>query len=228
MARLPRLCIPDQAHLLIQKARDDQPVLADDADRDACWAGLREAACALRVAVHAFAVTPSQVRLLVTPPSSAALSLMLQAAGRRFVAAYNRRHGRHGPLWNGRFNATVIDAERYFVECLRFVEAAPVQLRLAERAEQWPWSSAAHHSGRVAVAGLTEHAGYWALGNTPFEREAHYRQLLELPLSEARLAAIERAALRGWALGAPGFLEAMGRVANRRISPLAPGRRKSG
>ena len=224
MARLARLCIAGQLHLVIQTAKGAEPVLGDAVDSDAYLAYLREAATAAGVAIHAFVLLPTEVRLLVTPSNDSALGLMLQTTGRRFVAAYNRRHRRTGTLWDGRFRAAVVDAQPHFVECLRFVESAPVQMGLAEQADQWPWSSAAHHTGRRVVAGLTEHPLLWALGNTPFEREIACERLLQLPLADVRSRFLEGAARQGWVLGASGFAEAMARLAKRRVLPARRGR----
>ncbi|MEQ1805968.1 MAG: transposase [Burkholderiaceae bacterium] len=224
MARMARLCIADQAHLVIQRAFGAETVLADAADNHTYLAHLREAAALARVELHAFALLPTQVRLLVTPRHASALGSMLQAAGRRFVAAYNRRHDRSGRLWDGRFHAAVIDAETHFVECLRFVEAAPVQLGLVQRADEWPWSSAAHHTGLRSIPGLADHPQLWALGNTPFEREAVCERLLRIPLAQARIDALEAAARSGWAAGPPTFADAMARLVKRRVRPGRRGR----
>lgn len=225
MARLPRLSIAHQLHLLIQRAKADQPVLHDAADCDAYLACLRDASVTHGVAVHAFALTPTDVRLLVTPATDTALGALLQAIGRRFVNPYNRRHGRSGPLWDGRFRATVVEPETCFVDCLRFVETAPVRMGLVESAESWPWSSAAHHAGARRVPGLSEHPQFWRIGNTPFEREAVYRQLLALPLDAAPARRLENAALRGWALGSAAFIDSVSALAKRRLVPLPRGRR---
>jgi putative transposase len=224
MARLARLCIAGLPHLVIQRSRAGEPVLAEARDSHAYLACLREAAATARIALHAFALMPTQVRLLVTPTDAAALGSMMQAAGRRFVGPYNRRHARSGPLWVGRFHATVIEPAQHFVECLRFVESAPVQFGLLEQADAWQWSSAAHHTGRSVVAGLTEQPAWWALGNTPFEREMAYARLLETPLSEVRCRAIEGAALQGWVTGSAGFAQEIAGRATRRVLPSPRGR----
>ncbi len=224
MARLARLCIAGQAHLVIQRAHGAEAVLADAADSQTYLAHLRDAAARARVDLHAFALLPTQVRMLVTPRHAAALGTLLQAAGRRFVSAYNRRHQRSGGLWDGRFHAAVIDADAHFIECLRFVEAAPVQLGLVERADEWPWSSAAHHTGHRAIAGLADHPQLWALGNTPFEREVACERLLRVPLAQARVDVLEGAARRGWAVGSPTFADAMAQLSKRRVRPAKRGR----
>ena len=200
-------------------------MLADALDCDAYLVSLREAAGAEHVAVHAYALLPTQVCLLVTPQDATALSAMQQAIGRRFVSAYNRRHRLSGPLWQGRFGAAVVETDAYFLACLRFVELAPVRAGLVERAEDWPWSSAAHHCGRRRSPGIAEHRAYWATGNTPFEREIAHAQLLEKPFDPSINERLANAALHGWALGSAAFIEAMGGLAMRRLAPLPRGRR---
>ena len=58
----------------------------------------------------------------------------MQAVGRRYVAHFNRRYARRGTLWEGRYRATVIEGERYFLLASRVVEMAPVRAQLAARA----------------------------------------------------------------------------------------------
>jgi hypothetical protein len=41
-------------------------------------------------------------------------------------------------------------------------------------AEDYPWSSYCHHAGIRPDGLMTDHAKVWALGNTPFQREAAY------------------------------------------------------
>ena len=56
--------------------------------------------------------------------------------------------------------------------------------------EGYPWSSNRHHRGLVSDSLVTPHGLYWALGNTPFDREAAYRRLFEdaPKVDEVRLA----------------------------------------
>src|SRR5437764_337892 len=113
MARLPRLAIAGLPHLVIQRGHNGQIVFADAVDRASYRAALREAAGKAGVAIHAYALLDAQVRMLVTPESPQALSSLMQSVGRRYTAGFNRRHGRSGTLWDGRFRATVIDAPTY-------------------------------------------------------------------------------------------------------------------
>jgi putative transposase len=43
------------------------------------------------------------------------------------VQYFNYRYKRTGTLWEGRYRATVIDAEAYQFECMRYIELNPVR-----------------------------------------------------------------------------------------------------
>jgi putative transposase len=224
MARLPRLGVPNQLHLVVHRSPDGQPVLGDSKDLDIYQDCIRDAFVRDGISLHAFSVTPTQVWLLATPHTEAVLGVALQAVGRSFVAGFNRRHGRTGPLWGGRFRSAVVEAEPCFVDCLRFVDAAPVRQGLVERAEDWPWSTAAHHAGLRRVAGVRDHPQWLRLGNTPFERDAAYRTLLDLPLDPNLAQGMERAAWFGWAYGTSQFVEQLAGQLTRRVVPRRRGR----
>ena len=226
MARLPRLSVPDQLHLILLRVRGDRAAFADPEAYAAYLEFLRAESAAAGVAIHAFALTPMRVWILATPPTTTALGAMVQAVGRRFVPRFNRRHGTHGGFWQGRFGAAVVDTGECFLDCLRFIETEPVRGGLVERAQDWPWSSAAHHCGLHSETCLTEHPYYWALGNTPFEREARVKELLATVLPDARRRDIEAAAAHGWALGSAEFIEKMASISTRRLRPLPRGRRR--
>jgi putative transposase len=224
MARLPRLTIAGQLHLLVQRGHGAAPVFGTDDDFAAYRRALAATAPHHGVAIHAYALTPSQVLVLATPADAFGLSRLWQALGRRFGADYNRRHGRSGVLWEGRFRTTVVDAHAHFLDCCRFVEWAPVRAQLAGSPQEYPWSSAAHHAGGQSDAVITEHPRYWALGNTPFEREARYRALLEQPLSAAMEQRLAQASAKGWAVGDPTFVDSLRGLTERRLCPLRRGR----
>jgi putative transposase len=222
MARLPRLCIPGELHLVVQRGHNRQPVFQDEVDRNAYLQALRDAAAEHRLSLHAYALLETEVQLLGTPQDANSLSRTMQAVGRRYVAAFNRRHGRAGTLWEGRFRAAVIESERYFLPALILVETAAVQAGLAAEAEAWPWSSAAHHLGARRDPLITDHPLYWRLGNTPFDREAAYRRALESGVPSADGRALQDASTKSWALGSPAFLRRLGGMTDR---PLVERRR---
>jgi len=220
VARLPRLAVAGQAHLALLQGHSAQPVFADDDDHRQFLAALRESALQQRVAVHAYALLSSQVLLLLTPGTAPGLGALMQGLGRRYGAAFNRRHGRSGSLWAGRFRTAVVQAGPALLEALLFVDlqghaaGAPVQ----------PWSSLGHHLGERQDGLITDSSAWWALGNTPFEREAAYRRCVADGLPAERAAALADAVHKGWAVGDAGFLAALAQQADRPVQPRPRGR----
>lgn len=223
MARLPRLAISGQVHQLAQLGHAGQPVFVDDADRHAYLAAMAESATGESVAIHAYALLPSEVWLVATPSKAENLGRFMQALGRRYVAGFNRRHRRAGTVWAGRYRAAVVDP-RHVLDCLVYTESLPETRGLVAAAAGWPWSSARHHLGLERSKVVTEHPALWALGNTPFDREMRYRSLLEAGLPVGRAAAVSSAALKGWALGSDAFLAALAKQTERALAPRARGR----
>ena len=222
MARLPRLVLPGELHLVLHRGQSGDGVFRDDADRSGYLAALRDGLADQSVDLHAYALLGNGVRLLLTPKAAGGLGGLMQFIGRRFVPAFNRKYARRGTPWEGRFRSTVVESPRYFAPCLRFVEWAPAASTLAHDAEEW--SSRPHHLGSRVDPLITEHAAFFALGNTPFEREAAYRRYGEQSADSGELAGILHAAMHGWALGTAAFVDALGARAGRRVQPAAPGR----
>jgi len=228
VARAPRLALAGELHYLVQRGHNRQSVFADDRDRETYLSMLRDAAVQYGVAIHAYALLPTEVRLLATPVASESLSRLMQSLGRRYVAAHNHRHGRSGTLWSGRFRAGVIDGANFGAEAMVHVESTPVQAGLVASAGEWPWSSAAHHLGRRRDALIAEHPAYWALGNTPFDREsAHAHKLAEgLPLVVSK--GLDRAVDQGRVFGDLGFRARVEHQTGRSLQTKPRGRPRRG
>lgn len=224
MARLPRLVVPGQAHHLVQRGHNAQPVFVDDDDRRHYLTALRDALRAHAVVLHAYALLDDAVQLLLRPPSEAALSRMVQAVGRRYVAGFNRRHGRSGTIWEGRFRAGVVEQGQPTLQALLLIDALSSRHGQAPSPQASRWSSAPHRLGLSRDPLLNDPPEYWQLGNTPFEREAAYAALLAQGLDEAVVRRIEHAAANGWALGSAQFLAALAQQSGRPVRPRAKGR----
>jgi putative transposase len=215
MARLPRLVVADHPHLLVQRALAVRPAFVDSTDRQRYLDTLREALAAEGVQLHAYALLADEVRLLLTPRSTDALGRLMQAIGRRYVSAYNRRHGRAGTLWEGRFRCAVVEPGPSCLDAMLWV---------AGSSQDPDATSGLHHIGARRDGIVTDPPEYWSLGNTPFERELAFRQRLSAGLPPARAAQILRCAHGGWAIGSPTFADAMAAACGRPTRPRPRGR----
>ena len=224
MARLPRLTLPGHLHHVIQRGNNRQPIFQDGEDFHTMLALLADNALQHGVAVHASVLLDNHFHLLVTPPSADALPQMMQAVGRRYVQYFNRRHARTGTLWEGRYRGTLLQAEQWLLPTMVSMDLNPVRAGLVHRALDWPWSSYAHSAGIQHDGLISPHALFWALGNTPFARDAAYVRAVEAGLDPDTQEQISHAALRGWALGEPDFIENLQQKTERRVKRQKAGR----
>ncbi len=224
MARQPRLTVPGCPHHVIQRGNNRQPIVLDDADRLHWLALLAEQAARFKVALHAYVLMDNHFHLLVTPASQDGLPRLMQALGRSYVRYFNNRHGRSGTLWEGRYKSTLIETDRYLLACMVYIDLNPVRAGMVAEPAHYPWSSHRHCIGQGVDKLVTPHALLWNLGNTPFAREAAYRELVRAGISPQQQDALTHTALTGWALGSAPFLKALQEGTTRRITPGKRGR----
>lgn len=224
MARLPRLTVPGYPHHVIQRGNNRQAIFMDNADREHFLQLLRDYARQHQVAVHAYVLMDNHVHLLLTPQTEQGVPGLMQALGRHYVRTFNQRHGRTGTLWEGRYRSTLIEAERYLMACMVYIDLNPVRAGMVMQAADFPWSSHGHYVGQRTDPLLTSHALVWGLGNTPFAREAAYAEMVQAGLPADHLQRLGRAAHSGWALGGSEFLSKVGGETERRITPARRGR----
>jgi putative transposase len=224
MARLPRLTLPDYPHHVIQRGNNRQAIFASIGDYQMMLDLLDENARKFNVALHAYVLMGNHFHLLATPQTSDGLPHMMQAVGRRYVRYFNDRQKRTGTLWEGRYKSTLIQTDRYLLACMAYIDLNPVRAGMLAQAKDYPWSSHAHYIGLRADKLLTPHALVWELGNTPFAREAAYAELVQGGISQDQQRALTESALRGWALGAPEFVENLQKKTKRRLSKGMAGR----
>jgi putative transposase len=224
MARQSRLILPQQPHLVLHRGNDNQLIFRDDEDFEQLRGWLKEAARAYKVAVHAYVFLPTHLQLLVTPSDETGLALMMQKLGRLYVPWFNQKYQRSGTLFQGRFRTSLVETDKYFLACSRFIELAPVRGQLAVEAGDYPWSSYRHRVGVRPDATVSDHSLYWGLGNTPFQREAAYMEYVQQGIADDELKHIEQAIAKGWPIATQAFKLDLERKTQRRILPAKRGR----
>lgn len=216
MARQPRFLLAGQPHLVEQRGHNGAPIALDDADQLQWLAILRDAVASNRVVLHAWSLGASGFSLLLTPPTPQALSRTMQTLGRRYVGWFNVRHGRTGTLWDGRFRTCAVEEGAWALTAMRQVEApSTAEARL---------SSLPHHLGDQVDPAISDLRAYWALGNTPFDRQAAYRRRLEAGPDATERLAIERALRSGRPLGGAAYIAALQQDSGTVLVPRPRGR----
>jgi putative transposase len=201
MARRLRFTLPGHTLHLIHRGHNRAACFHDDRDREHYLEALRRGSERARCAIHAYVLMPNHAHLLVTADDALAPARLMQSLGRRYVGYFNKRYGRTGTLWEGRYRSSLIDSERYFLQCSRYIEMNPVRAGIVSEPAAYRWSSFRSNAEGQHDVLVRWHPVYLALGSWGTARRDAYRALFQTPLSWPMLDAIRRAAARGSVLG---------------------------
>jgi Transposase IS200 like len=80
-----------------------------------------------QVTLHVYVLMPNHFHLVVETPR-ANLSEFMRHFNVTYTGYFNRRHGRVGHLYQGRFQAFVVEAETYMTELSRYVHLNPIRV----------------------------------------------------------------------------------------------------
>jgi putative transposase len=208
MPRPPRIVLPSVPLHIIQRGNNRVPCFVTPSDYLAYLDMLRECAFDCGCSLHAYVLMTNHVHLLLSPDADNGASTMMQRLGRRYVYYFNRRHGRTGTLWEGRFRSSLIEDERYLMICHRYIELNPVRARMVDVPSNYPWSSHAANAFGHHNELLTRHPGYISLGSDSTTRQAAYRHLFNEALPDNVLDRIRQAGNGNRPLGASSELAA--------------------
>ena len=220
MPRQSRLALPGVALHVIQRGNNRGACFHVRSDYLLYLLHLHELAKKFACAIHAYCLMPNHVHLLLTPSSGDGCMSLMRELGQRYVQYFNRRHGRTGTLWEGRYRASLVESARYVVGCYRYIELNPVRGGLAERPEQYEWSSHRGNTGLHSDSLLSPHAEFLAIGS----RE-NYLGLFEQAFDVALLREIRESTNAGYPLGSSGFKAEVVKPTGHKLAPGKPGRR---
>jgi putative transposase len=100
----------------------------------------------------------------------------MHAIGFKYARYINNRYKRTGAVFEGRYRSTIIDTERYWYLCMRYVELNPVRAGFVSTPHAYYWSSYTTHASGSPDPLVTLHPQYLALGRTPRERQECWRR----------------------------------------------------
>jgi len=166
----------------------------------------------------------NHVHLLMTPQRPDGIAKVMQAIGRRYVHHINTTYQRTGTLWEGRYRASLVEAESYLLACVRYIELNPVRAHMVQDPGHYPWSSYLWHACGQPDPIITDHALYLALGRTFQERHAAYRALCHEHLHPSLLQEIRATGHQGGVLGTESFKDTIEAALARRVRPGKAGR----
>ena len=140
MARPLRIEFSGAVYHITARGNARQAIFLDDEDRDSFLRVLGKVVSRFDLLLHAYCLMDNHYDLLVETPK-ANLSKALRQLNGVYTQAFNRRHGKVGPVLQGRFKSILVDKDRYLLQLARYVALNPVRAKLVKKPDAYRWSS---------------------------------------------------------------------------------------
>ena len=224
MARRARLLFAGVPQHIIQRGNNRQATFFAEEDYRSYLDWLLDAVKKYDCRIYAYVLMTNHVHLLASAQRPYDLSRMMQHLGRRFVRYVNHVYRRSGTLWEGRFKASLVDTETYFLRCCRYIECNPLRAQMVVHPGDYRWSSYRFHAHGAPDKLLSTHEQYERLGGTPEERQRAYQELFRVELDAKDLGEIRDTVSRGWPLGGERFKDEIEKALKCAARPPKRGR----
>jgi putative transposase len=217
MPRIARIVAPGYPHHITQRGNNRATVFFDDEDRQTYLKLLSGFAEKNSLQIWAYCLMDSHVHLLAVPESENSLARGVGLTNQVYTQYLNRKLNQSGRIWQNRFFSCVVENDQYLWAVARYIERNPLKVGLAEKAEEYRWSSGkAHLTGKddPLLTGIP-----WL---DPLERKAYADFIHES--DEETDNAIRKATRTGRIFGSESFIDRLGYQLNQTLRPKKPGR----
>ena len=193
MARKPRVHLENYTQHVIQRGVNREPCFYSEEDYRFYLDCLSDALDRYECECHAYVLMTNHVHLLLTPRAAFAIAQVMKLVGQRFTQYMNHSYRRTGSMWEGRYKASVIDADRYLLTCYRYIELNPVRAGMVEKPSEYRWSSARTNGFGAETdmgsdpVGLTPGEAYKGLGLDDKARQQAYRELFRDHMTQEQI-----------------------------------------
>jgi len=155
MPRVARLVISGVPYHLTHQGNNREDIFRSDNDRRTYLELLRRYAQNGEMRIVGYCLMANHVHLVAIPGREDSLAKGLGIAHLRYAQFFNWRYEHTGHLWQGRYYSCALD-DSHLVAAMRYIERNPVRAGIVHLAWEYPWSSAAAHSGKRDLSGVLD------------------------------------------------------------------------
>lgn len=205
MPRPKRVNIVGVPQHIVQRGNNRQNCFLDGPDFRLYLDLLAAASARHSCDIHAFVLMTNHVHILLTPHQPTGASLLFRDLGRDYVRQFNKRHGRTGTLWEGRFKSSLVESDHYLFACYRYIELNPVRAHLVEDPADYPWSSFRANALGEHSDLIIAHSLWNSLGSEATARRTAYLSFFDREIDGKTLKTIRAGLQRGIPTGRETF-----------------------
>lgn len=141
MPREPRIYIEKVLYFVTARVSIDKILFRDEQDYVDYLKLLSEYKNEYGFKLHAFALMPKQLRLLIELQNNVTISTIMHDLNSRYTKSYNGRYNKKGHLFQGRFKTVLVEKDQYLLRLTRYIHLLPKQEDAAMDCKDYSYSS---------------------------------------------------------------------------------------
>jgi REP element-mobilizing transposase RayT len=184
MGRPLRIEYAGALYHITARGNERKRIFLDDADRKKFLGILGDYHDRYGILIHSYVLMGNHYHLILETPKGNLLKVMHGLNG-GYTGYFNRKYGRTGHLFQGRYKGIIVDKDSYLIPLSRYVHLNPVRARVVEKPEQYRWSSYPGYVGKGKQHEWVEYS--WILsqfGSWRLRAKRKYREYTEEALEK--------------------------------------------
>ena len=141
MARPKRIDIPFSLYHVFSRTVSREKAFIDHRDERKFLSYLEKYLDLYSFRLHGWCFMPNHFHLLLERGKTDGLSNFMHRLLTAYTVYFNRRHSRHGHLFQGRFKSHIVDKSSYLLAVSRYIHLNPLESNLADDPEKYKGSS---------------------------------------------------------------------------------------
>lgn len=140
MTRPLRIQYPQAIYHVMNRGQSRRPIFLQRSDYLHFLEIVEQAWRRWRFELYAYCLMGNHYHLCVRTPEAKLARIMRHING-VYTQWFNKRHGRDGPLFRGRYKAMLIEEDEYLAQVMRYIHLNPIKAKLVIKPEDYEWSS---------------------------------------------------------------------------------------
>ena len=151
MPRKARIDAPGALHHIIVRGINRRKIFFDDADRDDFLDRLGDILSDSQTACFAWALMTNHLHLLLRT-GTAPIATVMRRLLTGYAVSFNRRHRRHGPLFQNHYKSILCQEDPHLLELVRYIHLNPLRAAIVKK---YKGLSTYPYCGHYALMGKT-------------------------------------------------------------------------
>jgi len=163
MPRIARIDTPGLLHHVIIRGIERRKIFNDDKDRENFLGRLSLLLPETKSRCYAWSFLLNHAHFLLRS-GPAGIATLMRRLLTGYAVSYNRRHKRHGQLFQNRYKSIICQEDIYFLELVRYIHLNPLRAKIVSSMEELGCYSYCGHSGLIGKKKLEWQDGAYVLG----------------------------------------------------------------